>query len=58
MQAKHLKELVLCQPFHHRCACSDPGAPTEGVTAILLDDPFSTGGGTPHLFSDSRGSKT
>ena len=36
---------------------SSEEAPTE-VAAILLVDPFSMGGGTPHLPSDSRGSKT
>jgi hypothetical protein len=36
---------------------SSEEAPTE-VATILLADPFSMGGGTPHLPSDSRGSNT
>lgn len=46
------------QLFDHLWGCSEPEAPTEGEADTLLADPFSTGGGTPHLPSDSRGSKT
>jgi hypothetical protein len=46
------------QLFDHLWGCSEPEAPTEGEADTLLADPFSTGGGKPHLPSDSRGSKT
>lgn len=42
----------------HLWGWSEAEAPTEGVIGALLAEPFSTGGGRPHLPSDSRGSIT
>lgn len=42
----------------HLCDWSWADPPTKGVDGTLLADPFSDGGGTPHLPSDSSGSKT
>ena len=54
--AMYVKWNLYLADMDHLWAWSEE-APT-GVATTLLAEPFSTGGGTPHLPSDSRGSKT
>jgi len=51
------KKLVIGWNWIDHLWTSSEEAPTELATALLAD-PFSIGGGTPHLPSDSRGSNT
>lgn len=44
--------------FYPLWCWSEHEAPPAGAADMLLTDPFSGGGGTPHFPSDSSGSKT
>lgn len=46
-------------PYNYCRGCwSEPEPPAARAVDMLLDDPFSAGGESPHLPSDSKGSNT